>query len=418
MSNPKWQTLTQVPIGASIQAAIDAINAVVSAISGVLNAVVAGLEIIKALALLTLNLLKAIVQELLNLIKELILDILEFNVGIALHLNINWNPFWVLDKERKRNRRTGKIDPRLIDYANDGQLPWSGTGTVGWLLDIAASAEDPTDPFRPVTDGNTKVGGFMFIKGVANPNELESSLRFSDWVDLFTKWKGLLTDFEKPTAVAQISNAKLASAGFWEALAVLYGLGPKESQALKFKNSIADPRVDNYWNQYAPTPGSYPKWVSIPLATLVPPIQAIASSLQKILGLLLYTDDFFDSITKLIEIIEAKLSALVEAIQQVQDALNLLIALAAFITDSYFIQYSVPSGGMSSFISEAIAAEDIPYFGDAGIVLGICAIATNPDSQASMDKFLEFLGIQSAAYDAELTASEQALNDTFTELFP
>lgn len=422
MSTPSWKTLSQVPIGASIQSAIDAVNAVVSAINAVLNAVVAGLEIIRALAVLTLNLLKSIVQQLLNLIRELIFDLLEYNLACTLHLNVNWNPDWRFNKERERDPRTGKIDPRLIDYANDSQLPWSGTGTVGWLLDIAASAEDPTDPFRPVTDSNTAVYGSIILKGVENPNELESSLRLSDWLDLFTNWDGFRLDFDKVKEPKSESLAKLASSAFLEALP-FYRSDPKESQFLSFKNSIVDlpnnqGELENYGKLYYPTPGSYPKWISVPLATLVPPIQQIASTLQNLLGLLSFTDDFFDILSKLIDAINGKLAALQEAIQQLQDALNLLIALAAFITDTYMFVYKIDSGGMSSFISQAIAADNIPVYGTAGIVVGAAFFATNPDSMASLEKFWEFLGVEISAYSDTVTASAEAIDQTFEDLFP
>lgn len=412
-----WQVLSQVPIGASIQSVIDAVNAVVAAINALLNAVVVGLEIVRALALLTLNVLKGIVQELLNLIREFIFDLLEFNAAVTLHMNVNWNPDWVLDKERKRDRRTGRIDPRIIDYANDGQLPWSGTGTVGWLLDLAASAQDPTDPFRPVTDDNTVVGGYIIVKGVSNPADLEASLRFSDWVDLFTNWKIQKIDFDSPLELSQ-SLTKLGTSAFVDSLLALHRLGPKESQLLSLKGSIVNVNMDEYGKQYFPTPGSYPKWISVPLATLVPPIQQIMSNLEKILGLIRFTDDLFDALSKLIELIEGKLAALTEAIQQLQDALNLLISLAAFFTDTYLFKYRVSSGGMNAFISEAIAAEGIPYFGEAGIVLGIGLFATNPDIEATIDKFVGILGIEASAYSDQVSASGEALTQTFEDLFP
>jgi hypothetical protein len=414
-----WQVLTQSPIAADIQNVIDAVNGIISTIADVLQLVVAALEILKALALASLNLLKAIVSAVLALIEELIFDLLEYNVGLAFHVNMNWNPFWVYNKEKERDPRTGKLDPRLIDFATDGQLPWAGTGLVGWLLDILASSKDPTDPFRPVTDSNTEVYGIMIIKGFANPAEVEFSLGIQDWINLFTNWDQFKLDPSQARVGPYVESiTKLATGAAVDSLLPFFGLGPKEAQFLSIKEAVGGDSLKDYVSQFAPVPGNYPKWISVPMAAAIPPLQNLFSNLQRLLGILAPADDLSDGLSRLIRAIQDKLALLQEALQEVQDVLNFLAAIVAFLTDSYILVTKVPSGGMDTFVSSAIAAPGAPDLGTAGIVLGITMIATQPDSQATVDKFLELIGIQTSAYQSEVSVYAEALSDTFDELYP
>jgi hypothetical protein len=414
-----WNVLTQVPIAASVQQVVDAIDAILSALDTVFQLIVAALEVVRTLALTSLNFLKTIVAAVLTLIQELIQDLLENNVAMTLHVNMNWNPYWLYNKERERDPRTGRIDSRLVDYAHDGQLPWAGTGLTGWLLDLLASSKDPTDPFRPVTDLNTKVYGAIIIKGIENPAELENSLALEDWISLFVNWR--LWKFD-PSQVVDSPHAesinKLLSSAIVDSYLPLFALGPKEAQFLSLKQAIVGNPLANYTSAFLPTIGNYPKWVSVPMAAVVPPLQNMFSNLQRLLGLLTPADDAYDALTKLIRTIQDMLNVLREAIQEVQDVLDLLLALAAFLTDSYILVLDTDSGGMDSFITAAIAAGDAPDFGTAGIVVGVSFLATQPDSQATLDKFLGILGIQTSAYLSTTTAQAEALSDTFSELYP
>lgn len=415
----QWDVLTQLPIGGSVQAVVDTISGILSAIQTALKIVTAALEVVKALALASLNLIKAIVEAVIALIEELLFDLLEFNVAMALHVNMNWSPFWLYNKEKERNARTGKLDPRLFDYVNDGQFPWSGTGLTGWLLDLLASSKDPTDPFRPVTDESTGVYGVMIIKGIANPAEAENSLDFSDWIQLFTNWKGFNVDFSKVRTDPYFDSvSKMASGALVDTLAPFYQMGPKDQQFLSLKEALVGDPLGSYTSQFLPTPGSYPKWVSVPMAAVVPPLQALFANLQKALGLMRFGDDLSDALSKLIQAINDKLATLSEAVQQVQDAINLLLALAAFLTDAYIIVHNIPDGGMDVFIADVLAATDAPDFGTAGIVVGVTFLATQPDAQSAIDKFLEIIGIQTSAYSATTTVYKDALDETFQELFP
>lgn len=414
----KWEVLTQVPIAASLQNVVDAIDDIVNTISTALNLVVAALEVVKALAFLTLNLLKAIVEAVLALIEELIFDLLEFNIAFAFHTNINWSPYWVYNKEKERDPRTGRLDPRLFDFANDGVLPWGGSGLTGWLLDILASSKDPTDPFRPVTDDSTKVRGLMIIKGFANPQEIEQSLGIEDWVDLFTNWKGFKFKPERiRTDPYMESVSKLVSGAVLDTLLPLYQLGPKENQFLSLKEAIVGNPLDSYVSDFVPVPGNYPKWVSVPMAAVVPPLQNLFANLQKLLGLLSFSDDLSDALAKLIQAIEDKINLLLAAIREVQDIIDFLIAFAAFLTDSYIITLETAGGGMDTFIADILGASDAPDFGTAGIVLGVTMISTNPDASVAFDKFWQILGIQTSLYSDTVTGYAEGLDQTFNDLF-
>lgn len=415
----QWQVLTQLPIGGSIQSVIDTVDGVLSAIEAALALVTTALEVVRAFALTTLNLLKTIVDAVLALIEELIFDLLEFNVAFTLHVNMNWNPFWVYNKEKERNPRTGRLDPRLVDFVKDRQFPWAGTGLTGWLLDLLASTKDPTDPFRPVSDETTSVYGVMIIKGIANPADAENSLNLEDWTNLFTNWSSFNIDFTKVKSdVYYESNSKLGTMSLLDTFGPFVQMGPKDQQILSIQNAIVGNPLAPEILSFYPTPGSYPKWVSIPMAAVVPPLQNLFANLQKALGLLRFGDDTYEALGKLIQAIQDKIDTLAEAVQQVQDAINLLISLAAFLTDSYIVVHDIPSGGMDVFIADVLAASDAPDFGRAGIVVGATFLATQPDAQATIDKFMQILGIQTSAYLATTTVYKEALDETFQELFP
>ncbi len=253
---------------------------------------------------------------------------------------------------------------------------------------------------------------------MANPADAEQSLGLEDWLGLFTNWKGLKPDFSRVTTDPYFESvSKMATGALLDVMLPLYQLGPKDQQFLSLKKALVGDPLASYTSDFLPTPGSYPKWISIPMAAVVPPLQTLFANLQKALGLLRPGDDITDALSKLIQAIEDKLTTLDAALAEVQDALNLIVALAAFLTDSYILVENIPEGGMDVFISGAIAADDAPDFGTAGIVVGITFVATQPDTQATIDKFLEILGIKTSLYTSETTAYAEALDETFSELF-
>jgi len=411
-----WTELNHGEVGAKLDSIVGSITDVLNTISTALKLLTTAIEVIKGLAFASLNLLKSIVEAIVTLIEELLHDLLEFNVAMALHVNMNWNPFWVMNREKERDPRTGKLDPRLVDYQVDGQFPWSGSGLVGWLLDVLQSTKDPTNPFRPVTDSNTKVYGVIILDGIANPADAENGLRLDDWYNLFTNWESFKVDFSTVNTDPFIdSTSKLGTTALLAVLAPLYRMGPKDQQLLPIK-AFVDENLQI--SKFSPVAGNYPKWVSIPMAALVPPLQAGFEDLRKVLGMLRFSDDLVDALSKLIDAINAKVDVIQEALQQIQDAIALAIALAEFFSNAFILVLDVPDGGMDRFIGDAISASNPPNFGDAGIVVGATLVATNPDSQATIDKFLEIIGINTADYLSDTNAYSAQLDESFEELFP
>ena len=139
---------------------------VLSGLAATLQVVSASLDVISFLLFEQPNVLEAIVSAAVTAVEQAILDILENNTAFALHLNTKWNADW------KYQRKPGDDARRISDFVNDGEIPLVGTGTTGWLLDLAASTADPTDPFRPITDAGTAVQGVIFLRGVPADGDL------------------------------------------------------------------------------------------------------------------------------------------------------------------------------------------------------------------------------------------------------
>ena len=161
---------------------VNTVADVLSALESALEIIAAALDVIGFLLFELPNVLEAIVSAAVKAVEEAILDILENNAALAVHLNTKWNADWKFERDEEDDPR------RIDDFWNDGKLPWVGTGTQGWLLDIAFSTVDPTDPFRPITDEGTAVQGVIFIKGVPADGEFQQLAQaldvFFDFSDL------------------------------------------------------------------------------------------------------------------------------------------------------------------------------------------------------------------------------------------
>ena len=178
---------------------VDSVKDVLGVTAGLLKTVSAALELVTVLFEDGPNLVEQAVGAAVNTVEQSILDILQNNVAFAVHINMNWNPDW-------KYRRDGYDSAKLVpDYYNDGVTPMVGTGIDGWLLDVAYSTSDPSDPFRPLTDSDTSVQGVMFIKGVPAGGELSN---LQSLFDLFSDFQ----EFDQ--ALKMEENLKNATAGY------------------------------------------------------------------------------------------------------------------------------------------------------------------------------------------------------------
>lgn len=403
----QWQSLGPDAPLSDIQAAVDKIDAILGAIEAALKILTTAIEVVGAFAVTTINLLESIVAAVVAALEDFVLDLLEYNGAFCFHMNVNWNPKWTYD-------RTGEDDPNLVDWKIDNELPWHGSGLVGWLLDVLVSAQDPTDPFRPVTDDNTDVTGVVVVFGVPNSESLSD---FQDIFEIFTNFTDLKVDAEKVrNAVNGMkSMAKAGPAAFDEFTGSLL---KSKDELIGTVTLLDDALLERKNDEFFPFYGVYPKWLSVPFAALIPPIQSGFEALRKLLGLLKPALNLRDSIAKLVAALKAKIQQLEELIERIEDLLEFIVGFITVLASASIVSVSTSGGGMNEFIGTALAADDRPDFGTAGLVAGFCLVATSPDLSATLEKFLRILGIELSAYSSGNTERAELLADTFDEQFP
>lgn len=195
---------------------VDNIQSTVDIADGVLSPLVAALDILKSVLNLVSvfvfnlpNALSSIVEAAINTIEQMILDLLQNNASLCVHVNLNWDPDW---KYRKSDDDPDKVQ----DFVNDNQLPFTGTGTDGWLLDVGYSANDTSNPFRPLSDADTEVSGIIVLKGVPADGEIQNlkklfdlftdfSPAFEAWLDMKEKVENATDDFKALMRLGAIS---------------------------------------------------------------------------------------------------------------------------------------------------------------------------------------------------------------------
>ena len=397
---------TQVGPGANLDgllALATQIQGVLDAIGTALEAIAAIIDILAALATLTINLLSAIVSAIINAIEQLVLDMFEYNVALAVHTNINWDPKWRYDRDTLAGEGA-----EVNDFVNDGSLPWTGGGTDGWLLDLLTSSQDESDPFRPVTDAGTQIRGIIVMNGVSNNGELEDLKSLYDLFTDFSDFKDAL-DIKKTLEETSESIAKSVSRagsafsdGFWR---TLNAQGPP---SLRGYNEFSD---------YVPKLGSYPKWLSVPVAALFPATKKLFEGLRKALGMLRPSLGLADAFVALAAAIKARVELIRAALAEITGLIETLVTLLVFFSSAYIIVIDEPEGGMNAFINTALSGEGKPFFGTGGIVAGFTVLATNPDAQKSLDLFMETLGMPLQNFSDQATELTDKLDDTYEELF-
>lgn len=172
-----WKTIDAGLVNVdNIQSTVDIADGVLSPLLAALNSLKSILNLVSIFVFNLPNPIEAIVEGAINTIDQMILDLLQNNASLCVHVNLHWDPDW---KYRKSSDDPDKVQ----DFVNDDALPFTGTGTDGWLLDVGYSANDPTNPFRPLSDADTEVQGVIVLKGVPADGEIAN---LKTLFDLFT----------------------------------------------------------------------------------------------------------------------------------------------------------------------------------------------------------------------------------------
>jgi hypothetical protein len=383
---------------------------VVQTLSDFLGVVATALKVVSRLIVDGVNAIKSTLDSAVKTLQTAILDLLENNVAFTVHTNVHWNPEW-----------------EFKDFDKSGALPWQGTGLEGWLMEVASSAKDPSDPFRPITDDSTSVSGVIFLNGVTESGDI-SSLKsiyktfadFSDFSNLLeTDIFGSATEGLKavsrlgPTMMSPFSRDSLGTT----AEEILAGI--QQSTGLAPQDTFD-------FTVFIPTRGAYPKWISIPLASLIPSLGDIFAVLKQITDGLKTAPSSAEVVSRLADLLRRKTEVLTDAVQRIEVILETIIDVLDFFTGAYILLLPAQTGGFDTFIKRAISATLYddgssppgPAFGTRGIVAGAVAIATASDPQNALDSFLQFCGLQIDTLTSDVTVRAQNLKDQYDDLFP
>lgn len=191
----EWRQ-TSPPVDISkLLALLDGITGASQGLAAVLDLIAAALDLAAIVVQDGPDVVSAVVTAAVQTIEAALIDLLSNNVGLAVHLNMYWDPRW------RFVRAPGETRTRHPDYVHDGLPPYSGTGIDGWLIELAMSTADPSDPYRPIAGPNAGVQGIIVVKG-GDSDEAAAALR--PFFVLFQDFKYLADRLDLEASLRQL----------------------------------------------------------------------------------------------------------------------------------------------------------------------------------------------------------------------
>ncbi len=371
----------------------DTAESATSAISSLLQLVRVALQVASAFAVSDINAAQNTLDAVVATVENTFLDLLQNNAGLAVHANVNWDPDWTYE-----------------DFLEDSRTPWRGTNTTGWLADILGSTFDESDPFRPLSDEDTQVSGFIVLKGVPANADPAVLLLLLDAFGNYDDFKALV-DVQGKLVESTLLDRQLFRLGP-AALDPFYTAGLRApDQVLAGLQGFAE--VENY----VPVSGAYPKWVSVPFAAVFPPLYELFNLLWATTANLRQTEGAVAFVNQLINLIDRRIELLQQAATQIDTVVEQIEAILSVFTDSYILLLEgSDTGGIDQFIQRALNAADLPDFGPNGIVVGAVLLATYDEPKNHLENLLQFIGLTTSDYVDEATTRAQALTDQYADV--
>lgn len=387
----QWTQLEVLDFSA-IEGATTTINAeILETVAAFLDAVATALRVLSAFFAADTDPVKALLQGLVNVLEQSVLDFLQTNVAIAVHLNLNLDTEW-------------RFDP---DFTQDNLLPYRGTGVSGWLDDVNASAYDETNVFRPVTDSETTVGGMIIVNGVAAGDSIDV---LKSLYDLFTDFEDLKNLLDMARHLKSLDDDSKPLLKLGQALSddLMHSL----IAVREGFEGFADPET------YVPRPGNLPIWASIPIASLIPPVQTLFDELRRLIDGMRQPGDAADLLARLASLLAQKADLLSSIAEELQGVIDTLASLVNVLNDSYIIFLPMPEepgGGFANFVNRARGAENAPDFGSDGIVAGVVVVTTADDPLSHLENFMSL--VTGFAPPAETTTQAERLSAMYDDLY-
>ncbi len=367
----QWQQLVDTQLGQRLESWAGSASTLMQTLAGIFSVTEAALRVYAALVADRTDASRAIISAFLATIEATVADLQQNNLALCLHVNVNWNPDW--------EYRT--------DWLERSQLPWQGGGMGPWLGDIYSSTLDETDPFRPLTDTDTAVHGFIIVHGVTSSDELENLKVVLEAFTQFSDFEEILdTEIFPNIDEAHEPLTRLGSAVTDEFVRAI--VTSPAAVREKIREDIGENAVG-----LIPVRGAYPKWAAFPMARLLPVTGNAFAALQELIDAIKPPLNAGDMLSQLAETLAQRADMLEELANTLDGLIETLLSLATFFESAHVIWIDSETGGMVNFISDATNADDLPDFGDSGIVMGVVGVVTADDPTNHLQAFWEFLGV-------------------------
>ena len=405
---PTWKTLTGVDLS-KVESAAETVNDVSETIATFLSAVSSILRVVAALIPGDADLITSLVNAAVDTLEAMITDLLQNNIAVAFHVNLAWDHSWVINPDWvAADRRAGRPN-----WTEDRDWPYSANGIDGWLLDIEASTRDESDPFRPLTDSETTVAGFIYLIGVPSFDDIGNITALFDALTDFSTFGEALSDVRFENSERNKAVARAGEALVCEAIWKWY----TEPGAIKddLEEAIGD--VVNDWSFKE---GFTPKWLSVPMARIFPPVHELLEKLRALVDALRMPTA--DPLAALAELLAYKAEILANLAIELGDIIQQLLALATLLEGGNFVWIQVgpieageansTTGGMTSFIAQAIDGEDKPDLGSDAIFGGIVGVVTADNPINHLQSFWDLIGVSVDEYSETDTTRVDQIEDT------
>lgn len=394
----KWNSLS-FDAGA-VQGTLESASSVLESIIALLNTVQSVVRAAEALIQTFESATKALIQAILSIIEQTLLNILETNAHVGIYSNIEFDPEWSWEPKRG-------VEPPNPN-GKSGDAPIVGTGMSGWLATMLASTHDSSNPFRPVTDSSTNVTGVIFVIGAPSFSELAKFREnFAELKD-FSDFK--LRSQEEIDALGHESRWKMVGGYFQSRIADLSeDLAEVEATYSEIAEQLDETSQDDILFPdliFLNSPG--PTWMGLPLASLFgEPLRQLTAAFRNFISAFSFADT---PLTQLLNAILRKIEQIESLLELINDLIQSLITLLDFLENASFYYAEEEDGGAAAFFGNAATAENVPNYGETGVVVGTAALLTyNTDIFESM---MSLLGINAQTAFSAVSSGGEAFSAT------
>jgi hypothetical protein len=177
-------------------------------------------------------------------------------------------------------------------------------------------------------------------------------------------------------------------------------------------------KFDSDLTEFLPKTGDYPHWLSVPVASLFPLTGPLFDTMRKLSDNLRSSISQASSVARLADVLAARAQILSDSVEELSNLLTTLESLLLFFEGANVLVLNNDSGGLTQFIDDAVHADNLPSFGERGVVVGFVALATADDPSNHLEALFTLLGIKFSDLAVDVTVRAEGLSDTWDDLFP